>query len=953
VWRAVRDRVGVPSPAERIPSLLHELRSGVLGAELPDRVAVFGMASLSPGQLAVAEAIATTRDVHLLLRVPSPAGWTAVPRVPHSVPVPRADLDVGQAVGHPLLASWGRPALETAALVKATPAEHHELARPAPATPPPVTLLRRVQEGLRLDQPPPSGVLDPTRRADLLAGGDGSVQVHACHGPTRQVEVLHDALLHLFRERADLRPRDVLVLCPDLDSFAPLVAAVFEGRAGEAPRVPVRVGDRTLTTVNPVAAALQAVLDVVTGRATAADITSLAASDPVRRRFGLTDDDLALLDRWAGELGVRWGLRAGDRVSWGVPGSLADGTWRSALDRLLVGVAMAAPTPRVSIGGVAPFDDIAGGDVSSVGKVAELLARLERTVDDLDGPRPVSAWCDAIERLVDRLLAPPPDARWQWGEVLDVVADLRAEAVAGGRVDHAPVELGDLAVLLARRLAGAPARPDFRSGAVTVTSLVPQRGVPAEVVCILGLDDAAVRASGVDGDDILLVHPCIGERDARAEARQLLLDAVLAAEDVLIVTCTGHDVTSNQPVPFPVALEELLDVVAATLHDISGMSPAQRCSVLTHHPRQGFDDRALGVTRPGVTPLRTDGSWAFDPLAKRAAIARRRGVTVRRPPVSALETRPLPALEVGEVTLDELVDACLRPADVFMEQRLGARPPSRPERHLDALDLSVDALTASQVGRELLAHITTGGDAAGWLATRPHLGNLPPAALGAEALVRIHDELRDLVELVEAHGGSLEPEEPREVEVFMPGGPAVTARVTGGHGDVLTRARYVRWRPGLALGAALELAVLTLADLSIPWSAVVAGRDASSSRTIPRPHLVTVRLAGDDACGRLAAATELLARAVELHARALCEPLPLFERSSHAVATGGSDVDGKLRRDRMDGCNDLVFPGVTVAALDADPVRAHDPVGGRHASRWRALAAHLWDTVARTTEGVA
>ena len=78
--------------------------------------------------------------------------------------------------------------------------------------------------------------------------------------------------------------------------------------------------------------------------------------------------------------------------------------------------------------------------------------------------------------------------------------------------------------------AGRPTRANFRTGTLTVCTMVPMRSVPHRVVCLVGLDDGVFpRAAAVDGDDVLGRRPLTGERDVRSEDRQLLLDALLAA----------------------------------------------------------------------------------------------------------------------------------------------------------------------------------------------------------------------------------------------------------------------------------------------------------------------------------------------------------------------------------------------------------------------------------------
>ena len=76
------------------------------------------------------------------------------------------------------------------------------------------------------------------------------------------------------------------------------------------------------------------------------------------------------------------------------------------------------------------------------------------------------------------------------------------------------------------------------------------RSIPHKVVCLLGLDDGSFpRHIERDGDDLTAQDPRVGDRDARSEDRQLLLDALLAARQHLVITYSGHDERSNQPRP--------------------------------------------------------------------------------------------------------------------------------------------------------------------------------------------------------------------------------------------------------------------------------------------------------------------------------------------------------------------------------------------------------------------
>ena len=202
LWRQVRGRVGLPSPAERLAPVCQRLRTEPDLVDLPRRLSLFGPTRLTTAQLEVVVALAEHRDVHLWLPHPSPALWERVAAFagPGEVPKRRNDAtaDVPRNV---LLASLGRDSRELQVRITAgteTVENHHH-----PLAERPLTVLGRLQQSLQDDAEPvphPKPLLEPA---------DRTLQVHACHGPQRQVEVLREVLVGLLAEDTTLEPRDV------------------------------------------------------------------------------------------------------------------------------------------------------------------------------------------------------------------------------------------------------------------------------------------------------------------------------------------------------------------------------------------------------------------------------------------------------------------------------------------------------------------------------------------------------------------------------------------------------------------------------------------------------------------------------------------------------------------------------------------------------------------------
>src|SRR6185312_13217678 len=244
-----------------------------------------------------------------------------------------------------------------------------------------------------------------------------------------------------------------------------------------------------------------------------------------------------------------------------------------------------------------PLDDVDSTDIELVGRLAELVERLHVAVDALQGPQTLAEWISRLSEAVESVTLTTGSEQWQAGQLraeLSAVLD-----AAGVRAQAVTLSLEDLRVLLADRLRGRPTRANFRTGSLTMCTLVPMRSVPHRVVCLIGLDDGAFpRQPSVDGDNILLRDPMTGERDERSEDRQLLLDAVLAARERLVITYSGADERTNAPRPPAVPVGELLDTLEAAY--ASSDDRSLRCQLVTHHPLQPFDPANFSAGALGV-----------------------------------------------------------------------------------------------------------------------------------------------------------------------------------------------------------------------------------------------------------------------------------------------------------------------------------------------------------------
>jgi exodeoxyribonuclease V gamma subunit len=168
--------------------------------------------------------------------------------------------------------------------------------------------------------------------------GDESIAIHSCHSPMREIEVLRDNLLDMFENDPALKPEEIVVMSPDINIFAPYVQAVFGSVTNSKTHIPFSISD-----MQPIEKSLTdgffSLLGLSDKRFRASQLLSLLDEPAVRGRFGVSDDDIGMIRKWIGTTGIRWGIDAANRKDLGLDPT-DDNTWRSGLERLLLGYAM-------------------------------------------------------------------------------------------------------------------------------------------------------------------------------------------------------------------------------------------------------------------------------------------------------------------------------------------------------------------------------------------------------------------------------------------------------------------------------------------------------------------------------------------------------------------------------------------------------------------------------------
>lgn len=722
LWRALVERQGHQHRAKLRNDFFNQIKRTQNSPRLPKRLSLFGLSALPPFHLEVFAALGQLTEVHVFLLNPCREYWGDIvsdSEMAYKIgQVKRKQATPTEALlhfkkGNSLLASLGKLGRDFIDLLnEQTPQIWEYFVEPGEKT-----LLTCIQADiLQLQERGDIGVHD-------IDAKDRSIQIQICHSPMREVEVLHDQLLALFEAEPTLLPKDVLVMAPDIEAYAPFIQAVFATITDEKQRIPFSIADRSLRRQSALIETFFTILQLRKSRFTANDILAILDVEAVRKRFGLLEQDLVLIQHWLDKVGIRWGMDGKHRQQMGAP-VFEENTWRAGFARLLLGYALPQhplfqaiePKQERLFQGLLPFDALEGHDTLILGKLITLVDSLFNYIQALVTQHTLPQWAELLTALLADFFVLDDDTEAEAQSLRNILAAL-VEQSRRAHFDQT-VSSEVVVIYLRRYLEYEPTPAHFLTGQVCFCTLLPMRSIPFKVVYLLGMNDQAYpRAHKALSFDLIAQKPQRGDRSRRHNDRYLFLESLLSARHYFYISYVGQHIRDNSLMPPSVVVSELIDYINR------GFQHPQY-PILTHlicrHPLQAFSPRYFDPTETQLF------SFSQENCAASTAIRSAHQTT------TPFIARQLPAITpaTNTIAIDQLAQFFRHPAAFLLQQRLGIALPQAASFLEDHEPFELQGLTRYMFKQHLVEKNLIGLNLKTYQAIAKAAGQLPYGRLG-------------------------------------------------------------------------------------------------------------------------------------------------------------------------------------------------------------------------------
>lgn len=680
---------------------------------LPKRVILFGLSSLPYQTLEALSALSSQVQVILFVLNPSEYYWADIVSGRDLLRASRKrgleplqqDFERLQLDANPILAGWGKQGRDFIRLLDEfdDPQTYRErfaadnlridIFNPYSESNNP-TLLHQLQNDI-YQLTPLSQIKQQKRSVDPHK--DLSLSFHNAHSPLREVEILHDQLLAAFNDNKELQPRDVMVMVPDINLYAPFINAVF-GRhmSHSANYIPYTVSDQGSRHRKPLLVAFETLLGLSQSRFNASDILSLLEAPALRLKMQISEDELPLIRRWVEGANIRWGLNQSQRHSLGLVASGTRNSWHEGLRRMLLGYALGR---NEAWAGVESYSEISGTEALLAGRLAKFIDELDAHWQALQVERSALSWCTYIGGMIEQFFDDSDADDQQLIDRIRSQIERLIDEVNAGLLFLEAVPLKVVTELLLSALDSASISHRFLSGCVNFATLMPMRAIPFKHICLLGMNDGDYPRSRAPLDFDLMAHDYRpGDRSRRDDDRYLFLEALLSAREHLYISWVGRSINDDSERPASVLVGQLRDHIASywSLHG-SKESLVDRLTIT--HPLQPFsrdyfpDAKANSSINERVHARQLftfDSDWH---------------AALDRPVNSPLLNKPLSRSAETRATCAELSRFLKNPIQYFYQQRLKVYFDEVSEEDLDTETFALEGLGKWSIEDELIREL--------------------------------------------------------------------------------------------------------------------------------------------------------------------------------------------------------------------------------------------------------
>ncbi len=392
---------------------------------------------------------------------------------------------------------------------------------------------------------------------------DTSLVLRSSSSKLREVQEVYDYIVDLFVKDPTLRPRDIIVMTPNIKSYAPFINAVFSSNNITNTHLPFAICDRTLGEESDVMDNILKLMKINQKTFTSIDALELLKFEELREAFNIKVDDLKLIEELIRNNNILQGLNEQDirkQSKFDIDNGEYPLTFSDGLSRLLMGSLMPNSDDNFNIYNT----HIEADAVSVLGNFYQFIKAIENLSNIIDKERSIEEWQDFInEEILTVFFKFDRSDIYVQREIAKALNDAKESFSTLLKEPH--ITLYFITKVLENVGLSKGGFSKFLRSDLNFCTFVPMRSIPFKHILLIGMNDGDFpRNPNYVNFDLMSAYFERGDRSSRNDDRYMFLEAILSAEESLYISYIGKKPSSGDDLNPSIVVSELLDYIEDT-----------------------------------------------------------------------------------------------------------------------------------------------------------------------------------------------------------------------------------------------------------------------------------------------------------------------------------------------------------------------------------------------------
>jgi exodeoxyribonuclease V gamma subunit len=528
---------------------------------------------------------------------------------------------------------------------------------------------------------------DKEKTEKLSSGVDSSIQFVSVTGKWREIEILKNYILYFLEGSKELRLTDIGVMAPDINEYGSYIETIFS-KVYDGIYLPYNIVDLSLSKESIFIQGFFSLIELAESRFTRRDILKIFHNSSFQKKFHLDEDDLNLFVNAIEELKIKWGANSDQKEMLNL-GNNSQCTWEYAFERLFLGFFLDDNNEtiiyRLKDEKYLPFTISNSSKKERLGYIIHICRSLIADFYHIKSLRmELKEWTELMMILANSYLAIDSWNRSDRLTLNQFKTSLNRLAGLSENLNQYPDEDFDFFsfknFLVENLKEIDTSRGQYLTGGITFSSIKPLRTIPFKILILLGMGEESYPGKDSSYNFDLVSQLNTSTMSSRRDWDKFsFLEALIAAEDKLLIFYEGRNPGSGEPLQPSILVNELKNYIdewfevddkwfeAEELESSAGTEENEK-KLTNHmtipHPIQPFDYDYFKPDSEKYFSYNTNNLEACKKYYSPKEISSKKNTRINLEETEA---------EILEITISDLFQFIQNPVKYFFQSRLNIR----------------------------------------------------------------------------------------------------------------------------------------------------------------------------------------------------------------------------------------------------------------------------------------